>query len=365
MTATLVLAALIAQSAPRPAAPAAASFERLAQEAQAAHSDGRDLEAISLYRKALKLKPDWTKGWWGLGALEYAQGNYVACRDALAELTRLDRQAAAGWALRGICEYETKDYGPALSDLYRARQIAPGKGVLSQAADHYYARLLARRGGYESALMVLTEIARAARHDEAMSFSCGVAALRLPLLPEEVNSGDREVVTLAGTAFWLTATGTPAEAEAAYRRLLEAYPRFPNVNYFFGTWLTVERPAAARDAFLKELEITPKHAPARTRLALIDLDRGDIDGALRFAAQAVADDPQYVPAHLARGRSLLQAGQAKDAVLALTRARDLDPESRQVRLLLMSALRESGRIAEAERERREFQRLTGAETPTR
>ena len=52
------------------------SFEKLAVRAQAAMEAERIPEAIRLYGRATKLRPDWSEGWWHLGTL------FVRCTGA-------------------------------------------------------------------------------------------------------------------------------------------------------------------------------------------------------------------------------------------------------------------------------------------
>src|SRR4051794_8888669 len=115
------------------------SFEELAKRAQAAQQADRVEEAVAAYRQALKLRPNWAEGWWGLGTLEYLQDKFTNCRDALGQLTRLDSDAPAAWALLGVCEYKAGLYGPAGEHLFRARSGPKGKSDLSRQADFYYA----------------------------------------------------------------------------------------------------------------------------------------------------------------------------------------------------------------------------------
>src|ERR1035438_10563934 len=67
---------------PAPArAHAAPSFETLSRQAAEARDTKRLAEALILYRKALKLKPDWADGLWEAGSIEYDQDQYKECSD--------------------------------------------------------------------------------------------------------------------------------------------------------------------------------------------------------------------------------------------------------------------------------------------
>ncbi|HWR52373.1 MAG TPA: tetratricopeptide repeat protein, partial [Bryobacteraceae bacterium] len=159
---TLMLAASAAAQA---TAPPGDSFENLVDRARQAREAARDDEAISLYSRALKLKPGWADGWWALGGLQYHRDRYPECRDALAELTRLDPEAAAGWALRGLCEFRTRQYDLARDHLKRAHTLTTGGGELRKIADYHLALLLIREGAFELSFELLVKVARMAKND--------------------------------------------------------------------------------------------------------------------------------------------------------------------------------------------------------
>ena len=60
-------------------AAASASFEALSKQAAEARDAKHPDEALALYQKALKLKPDWQEGWWEAGSIAYDQNKYADC----------------------------------------------------------------------------------------------------------------------------------------------------------------------------------------------------------------------------------------------------------------------------------------------
>ena len=79
-----------------------------------------------MYRQAVKLRPSWAEGWWFLGELLYDQNQYPEARDSLRRLIDLDRTTGPGFALLGLCEFETKEYDKALNHIYQARRLGLG-----------------------------------------------------------------------------------------------------------------------------------------------------------------------------------------------------------------------------------------------
>ncbi|HWR54729.1 MAG TPA: tetratricopeptide repeat protein, partial [Bryobacteraceae bacterium] len=273
------------------------------------------------------------------------------------ELTRLDPEAAAGWALRGLCEFRTRQYDLAREHLKRAHTLTTGGGELRRIADYHLALLLIREGAFELSFEILVKVARMAKNDPEIAFACGLAALRMAVLPEEVAPADRDVVAVAGKAFFDLATRPPAESKAAFDTLLGRYPEFPNVHYFYGTYLAVHRPDDAIPEFLKELQVSPQHVPARVQLALQHLSRGETEQALKWAAEAASISPDSVGTRLAFGRALMNAGKEEAALAEFLKAKELDPASPEIRMYAVSAYRALGRKEEMLREQNEFERL--------
>jgi tetratricopeptide (TPR) repeat protein len=340
-----------------------ASFEDVAAQAKKAWEEHRDAEAIDLYARLVKIRPEWPDGWWALGMLHYDASRYTACRQSLEHMVKADPTAAAGWALLGLCEFQTKSYAPAFQHLKRAHlMVVPGHGgPLLDSADYHLGLLLTQQGAFELAHEVLLRVAQHLKPNPDLIFACGLPSLRIALLPEQVSEGQREVVSLAGKAFWDLATQHPAEAEADFAALVAKYPRFPNVHYFFGTYLAVHRPEAAAAEFQEELRLNPESVPARVQLTLRCLLDQRLDEALKVARQAVELSPESVGAQLALGRALRASGDDQAALAAFLEAKRLDAESPEIRLYLVGAYRALGKSDDMHREQAEHDRLQAAQ----
>ena len=64
-----------APAQPQLSAKANVEFEQFAKLADEARLSERIDDAISLYGKALKIKPQWPDGWWYIGAILYREGS--------------------------------------------------------------------------------------------------------------------------------------------------------------------------------------------------------------------------------------------------------------------------------------------------
>lgn len=354
----LLLASAAAQTSP-------ATFEELSAKAQQAYETNRTGEALDLYRQTVKLKPDWTQGWWAVGMIQYQLDHYAECRDALTRMVALDAAAAPGWALLGLCEFRTKQYDSSFEHLKKAHMLVSVRevgGELLDIADYHLALLLTRQGAFEVAQEIMVRVALKVRSNPEMMFAAGLTALRMPILPSEVPQSERDVVTMAGKAFWDLVTQPPTETEADFKALVYKYPKFPNVHYFYGTYLAAHNPEQCTPEFLEELHVTPDSVPTRVQLALRYTVERKLDEAVKMAREAVALSPDSVGAQLALADTLRAQGNDDAALSAFLSAKRLDPVSPKIRLFLVNVYRALGRMDEMRREQSEYDRLK-AEQP--
>jgi tetratricopeptide (TPR) repeat protein len=340
------------------------SFEDLSQQAQQAYDAQHDDDAVRLFSQAVKLKPDWAQGWWAIGMINYQHDQYAACRDALTRMVALDASASPGWAMLGLCEFETKQYDLSFEHLKKAHMMVPVKesgGQLIDVANYHLALLLTQQGAFELAQEIFVQVALKVRDNPAMMFAAGLPALRMAILPEDVPQNQREVVGMAGKAFWELITQSPEQAEADFKALVAAYPKFPNVHYFYGTFLGARQPESSAQEFQAELKVVPDSVPPRVQLALRDITEGKTVDALKYAREAVALSPDSVGAQLALGEALRASGNDQQALTAYQAAEKLDPDSAKVKLYLANAYRALGRADDMRRERQEYEKLKSQE----
>ena len=347
------------------------SFERLAERAQAAMDAERVPEAIRLYDRATRLRPDWPEGWWHLGTLLFDAGRFREARDAFAHFASIEqKQPGPGFAMLGLSEFQLKHYTKALPALERGRKLGLGTNPEFVRSVLFHDGITnALLGRPEIALQRLTLAANqiAAAHPEApedavladrkLLDAFGIAALRIPRLPSDLAALQIPVVRLAGRAQALIALQDRVAAETEFKQLLALYPSEPGVHYMFGVFLLKEHPSSASDEFRHEIEVSPSHQAARIQLALELLRTADYEQGLTYAREAVALAPENFVAHVACGRLWLALGKTDRAMQELRAAVKLAPGSPDTHFALSQALSEAGRNDEAARERTEFERL--------
>jgi tetratricopeptide (TPR) repeat protein len=363
MTSLLVSFLLFAATDTKRPAPGP-SFELLAKQASTAKGQNRLDEAIVLYRKALKLRPSWIEGWWFLGTLLYAQDRYPEARDAFRRFTVLDAKGAPGFALLGLCEYQTKEYQRALAHLNEARRLGlSAADQMNSVALYHTAALLTHFQQYEPAGQILLSLVRQGNVTPAMIEAMGLAALRKPLLPGQLPAEERELVFKTGRAVCSAGERQVAKAQKEFDGLLRSYPNAPNVHYIYGSFLLSNNPDGAIREFQKELEISPGHLPVLVSLAMEYLKRGEPNESLKYAEEAVTVDAKSFASQAALGRVLVDLGQLDKGIEHLEVSVKLAPDSPQTRIALASAYAKVGRKDDAARERTEFLRLKKLSDP--
>lgn len=334
------------------------SFDRVSKAATEARTENRVEDAVGLYRQAVKLRPSWKEGWWFLGELLYDQNRYVGARDALRRLVELDPKTGPGFALLGLCEFETKQYSKALHDIYQAHAFGLGDDPqVKRVVLFHQALLLTHFQQYDSAIQVIATVLKAGGAGETVIEAAGLAGLHRPLFPEEVPPADKDLVDRAGRAVCAVAVKDVASAQKYFAELLAAYPNTPHVHYLYGTFLSATDEDAGLREYQAELALNSKNTEALATIALAYEMRGDSDAAISYARRAVAADPKFFGAHAVLGKLLTNAGEVEEGIIELEIARQQASDSPQVHFSLAAAYALAGRKDDAARERAEFARL--------
>src|SRR6266851_1929140 len=339
----------------------ALSFEALVKKAEAAREADQTDEAIRLYGQAVRMKPGYAEGWWYLGMLFYEADQYAEGRAAFRHVTGLKPEMALGWAMLGLCEFETKDYDSALAHLERADQLKiPSEQGFYDVSKYHFALLLTRSGRFESAVQVIFEFARQRKDSPQFTEAMGLAALRKPLLPNELPPLERELVLDVGHALCDSAARRAAEAERDRLELLRKYPNAPQIHYLSGTMVLANDSDKALEEWKAELAISPEHPQALVSIAAEYLKRGEYQTALPSAEKAVEVSPGYFAAHAVLGQVLAEGDlDVSRGTHELETAVRLAPWQPQVHFALGTAYAKGGRKADAAKEREEFLRLRG------
>lgn len=357
LTGLAMSAVAAAQTAPPPPPPGVA---KLAAQANAARDADRPDEALRLYKQALAMAPAWAEGWWQAGTIHYGRDQYAECRDSFRRFTQLNPKISAGFGFLGLCEFHTKQLGPATVHLEKALQLGLPNGEQFSDVVLYHLALVHTKGGdFERALQVCAMLVKKSVADPNLVALTGIAALRRPIFPHELDVADRDVAFRLGSALMSVGVQPAEEVIAKFEEIVRDYPTTPSVHYTYATFLLVNDPDKGLQQLKKELEVGPNHLPALISLAFEYLRRGEPETARPFAEKAATLAPRSFAARACLGRVLLE-GDEKNlpaAIRELEAAVKLAPDSPQVHFSLASAYSKAGRKQDAARERAEFARL--------
>jgi tetratricopeptide (TPR) repeat protein len=335
------------------------SFEALAQKAAAAQAAGQMDATVTYYQRALALRPEWEEGWRNLGTVYYASARYADAVVALKNAVAINARNGNSWTLLGLSEFETKDYKNSRIHLERGRDL----GLAANAAAVRFARyhlavLLNRDGDFDRATELLTPESGSGPLEEQVKFVLGMALLRIPLLPDELDHANDALVRLAGETAALLTESKYDQAFSRFQQLLKMNSRTPYLHYAYGCALaSVSRYDEAEEQLLEETKTTPGSALPFLRRSTIALQLRHAESAAQLAQRAVQLAPESAEGHFLLGRSWLELGKTADSMKELETARGLAPNSPEVRFSLARAYAKAGQPDAAQQERAAFERL--------
>jgi len=330
------------------------TFDELATQASAARERRDAQSAIRYYGQAVRLKPQWEEGWWYLGSLLYDADRYADAVPPFHRVTELDPDAGNAWAFLGLCEFELGRKKEALEHLRRAEALGLGDDAqLRKVALYHIILLLNSAGEFDKANNALVTEFSSGNVPDQIRFAMGMAMLRIPLLPSELDPSKDAVVRAAGETAALLAGHNLDAALASFPNMLKSYPETPYLHYAWGNaLLTAQQIEPARSEFREETRIAP-HNPlawiALSRLELLQHRPNDALMAAKHAQEIAPDDPAVfdalAQAYQAVGQT--EASKIARARHALLAGNPLSVESSQILRYSVSSQRTGVSSSEA------------------
>jgi tetratricopeptide (TPR) repeat protein len=215
------------------------TFEAIRQSAEKAQEAGNNEQAITDYKRALVLRPDWREGLWALGSLDYDLDHYPDAVDALTRLVQLAPNSSEAYSLLGLSEFETGDYADAQAHLEKAQALgASDDASIAQVRAYHLALLLNRSGAFDRATALLHATFPEQDPPTQARAAMGIALLHIPLLPREIDPSQDALLQAAGNAAAVVAQGDPHRSVDALAELTAQYPQTPFLHEIYARMLT-------------------------------------------------------------------------------------------------------------------------------
>jgi tetratricopeptide (TPR) repeat protein len=296
---------------------------------------------------------------WPQAMREYAAGQYQAAAADLKAALEGNPQNGTGWAMLGLSEFQIKDYDNALIHLQRGQQLGiSGSPESLQSAKYTLGSLLVHAGEFDQAAEILSTATGPGPLQNKVEIALGLALLRKPQLPSEIDPSQTQLLTAAGKIAALLQNSQYDAAFQQFKPLLRQYPSTPFLHYAYGTALMAlsefDEAAAQMRA---EMPISPASELPWVRLASISLRQHDPASAIPSAKRALELAPDSAEAHYLLGRASLESGDDGTALKELQIAAKLSPGSPEIHFNLAKAYARSKMPQDAERERNAFTQL--------
>lgn len=328
------------------------SFDDLSSQAAAARDQQNLPQAIDLYTRATRAKPDWAEGWWYLTLLQYSSNQFPGAVDAATHLLALSPHAVPAMVLRGLSEFELADYKDSLHDLETAVQHGAANDPHNEQIVRYHLALdLARANRFEDALDQYKVFAQKGLSDADMLAGIGLAGMRVTSFPTEIRDQDRPLYEAAGKAGYTFLAGDNNQAETLFQQLFAQYPATPNLHLFYGLLIFSHDPSLAANQFQQEVAVAPGNDYAHELLAYALVIAGRYQEALPEAQRSYAAAPGVQMNQLALGRALGETGDLDRGTQILQKVLEKDPDNLEAHIGLAALYARAGRREDAYRER--------------
>lgn len=243
-----------------------------------------DDSGLSQLQAQLRARPQWMEGWWQLSTAAYDANRYDVAVPALEHVVSAAPRMGIAFNLLGLSEFELKHYAQARSHLERAAELANSDDAEVERVAAYHLALLRIRDGDFSKASDLLRAKFGSSPNTQVSYALGLAALRVPLLPEAVDPSYESLLTSVGSA---EARGSGTAGQLA--GLVEQHSEIPFLHLAYGDLLerdgqTQQALAALRD----EARRTPESAVPWTAIERLERAQGHTSAASAAHAKALS-----------------------------------------------------------------------------
>jgi tetratricopeptide (TPR) repeat protein len=248
------------------------------QEAQAGNSD----EAIRDYQRVLAVRPEWKEGWWNLGTLQYSSNHFADARSSFLKVVGFAPAMGTAWSLLGLSEFETKDFSDSLAHLEKAQSLGIEDDEIRRVSVYHLGLLLVRNSNFTRARDLLLATFGTGEMSPQLKYVLGLALLRVPLLPDEIDPSKESLVSAAGD---IASAG--GDVLTRFPGFVTSYPDVPYVHYEYG--LALGKAGRDKEALVemqKETKVSPGSPLPWLEISRLELHGGETGESDAAAAKA-------------------------------------------------------------------------------
>lgn len=332
-----------------------AEFTAHVEKAQSYLRERRPDLAIPELQAAVAIDPSNVDTQGNLGVLLFFQGKQADAIPHLRAAVRAQPTLIRIQGILGIAELHTGAVDQGREDLETVfPQITDTKFKVQVGLE--LVGSLTETGDQEQATPVLAQLRKAAPDNPEIlyaayrTYSDLSAEARLSLSVVAPDSGQMHQLL----AHEQIREGNTNAAIAQYRKAIQIDPHLPSVHYELGELLnTSADPSLKKEAeaeFRTALKENPQNEQALCALAVIAVQKGDMQQALQEYTEAVRLQPSDAAAHLGLAKALTDTDQSDKALPELEDAVRLEPTEPTAHYRLALLYRKAGRTDDAKRE---------------
>jgi tetratricopeptide (TPR) repeat protein len=323
----------------------------------------RDPRMIALFAANTTASATEDASAWQTAMQDYSAGQYREAIAALKSWVEQNPNDGTAWAVMGLSEFALKDYGNARIHLQRGVHLGLKVSVEArQLASDRLALLLILDHQFDAATSLLRPLVGHPPMAKQIQLALGLALLRIPVLPEDLDQQQRDLAQQAGAIVELLFASRYSEAFPAFEKLIAEHPSTPWLHYAYGNALdSLSRYDDAKAQMHAELKLSPRSALPWNSIAAISLRQHLPTDALKAAQTAVDLAPTSAEAHYQLGRAWLENGDAAKAIAELAKANAIKPDTPEIHFVLARAYTKAGEREKAAAERAAFTRLKALE----
>jgi tetratricopeptide (TPR) repeat protein len=286
-------------------------LDALRRQALQEGETGKTADAIRDYQRALELEPDWKEGLWNLGMLQYDSNQFAPAKATFQKVAQFAPRLGIVWSLLGLSEYETGNYEAALAHLEKAQDLGIQDDEIARVSSYHLGILLIRAGEFERASSLLLANFGSGQVSTQAKIALGLAMLRVPLLPDQLDPSREALVLDAGAA-----ATAGADEPVRLAALLQTNPDIPYLRYAYGLALVkTGKNKEAMEQFVAETKISPDSPFPWIELARLKLLAGAVNESLKAAQQAVRLAPGNKDAHQLLAQAWIAASNKEKAAV--------------------------------------------------